>query len=356
MSVRAILLLGAGASAPFGIPTSGQFVGAFLEAHQEHRELWQSVVTGLGEAGYKGGIDLEAAMSLLEAISDSDPKGHLAKTAGLFPVFCSGADIDKRLSRIDGGRARDMAGALRAFVRQKCENPDFTKVKEVFDRLMEGFSELVGTELTSSSNGPRYPSWFDCFTTNYDFVFENYLRKNKRQFQTGYALEDGEVTYRPYLFSKETPYWVVHLHGSVRMWSLGDGSVIDSEIAPGRKTLADGRAVGAEAMVYPVLDKELIRFPFTHMFSLFHERIAYPDTFVILTVGFSFRDEAILRILEDACRESQRLYVLSEDAQETSARISKRLRCGVVPIPSLVEASGLVATMAAQRDANPVAR
>lgn len=332
---RLLLFLGAGASAPLSVPTNMDFVPEFLTKFQEFANLWTRIRNGLHAAGFSRPLDLEAVMTVLDALSADEPGRYLEQAAGPIPFFFSG----NKLSDIVGGFVHElgdkpsrMAHALRLFVRDRCRNPDFRRVNEVYDPLMQGLAGAAssyGISSSSTSRGVPYPA-FDCFTTNYDLAFEAYCRRLGITINTGDVERDGYLTFSAYQARQSNPYLLLHLHGSINMVRLADGRVIRTEFVPEFRRTSGGEEIEGEVQLYPVLEKQLTRYPFPEMFSAFHERLSRVP--LVIFVGFSFRDEPILRSMRDLCPEDQDILLISRSAKDISVGMASQLRATVMPI------------------------
>src|SRR6266545_1932250 len=238
MRDRVVLFLGAGASNPLLIPTSEDFVPRFLESSPQFTDTWKTIESRLSSSGYRSPIDLEAAMTTLDALSSPDPVAYLEEAAGPTPFFYFGTGTSaeiRALSTKFGDESARMAASLRLFVRQKCERPDFRSISEVYDPLLTAMGDgpwsipgrgSLSFTKHSTDRGFPIPDFY-CFTTNYDLAFERYCRRNlKIQIKTGFKDQDGEVSLSRHEILNHDPYYgVLHLHGSVEMLRLSDGRI-----------------------------------------------------------------------------------------------------------------------------------
>jgi len=339
MRDRFVLFLGAGASAPLSVPTSLEFVPEFLKRSPEYSELWNNLASEVKSAGYGRELDLEATMTLLDAISSEDPLGYLEEATEPVLFLYGGSQLSTAIDRIShsyGDRATNMSKALRNFVRERCMRPNFQLLNQIYDPLMTDLGALssrLGMTTSSHKRGLTYPQ-FDCFTTNYDLAFERYCRGLVgSQIRTGFREQSGSLEFSSNQVQETgSPYLVLPLHGSVAMLRLADGRVVRSEIySPEFGMTSAGEQVEGEVMIYPVLEKQRTRYPFPEMFSAFAERVR--EAPAVVFVGFSFRDAPILDTLRDSSHHDQLVLVVSQSAEEVVAkRIGKTLRSELIPI------------------------
>ncbi|MFA5896216.1 MAG: SIR2 family protein [Thermoplasmata archaeon] len=275
-------------------------------------------------------------MTVLDALSAPDPSRYLEEAAGPIPFLFSGNKVSDTLGGFVhelGDEPSRMAYALRLFVRDRCRNPDFGRVNEVYDPLVRGLADAAssyGINSSSSSRGVNYPA-FDCFTTNYDLAFEAYCRRLGMTINTGEVERDGYLSFSAYQARQSNPYLLLHLHGSINMVRLADGRVIRTEFIPEIRRTSGGEEIEGEVQLYPVLDKHLTRYPFPEMFSSFQERLSRAP--LVVFVGFSFRDEPIIRSMRDLCPEDQDILLISRSAKDIGYRLASQLRATVMPIP-----------------------
>src|SRR5436309_700438 len=339
MRDRFVLFLGAGASRPLSVPTSVEFVPEFLKKSPKYSELWDMLASEVRSAGYGRELDLEATMTLLDAISSQDPLGYLEEAAEPVLFLYAGAQLGKAIERIGmayGDQATKMSKALRNFVRDRCLHPNFQLLNQIYDPLMAALgalAERVGVTRASHKRGLVYPQ-FDCFTTNYDLAFERYCRGLVGpQLRTGFREDSGSLAFSVYqLQDTGSPYLVLPVHGSVAMMRLADSRVVRSDIySPEIGMTSAGEQIEGEVMIYPVLEKQRTRYPFPEIFSAFSDRVR--ESPVVVFVGFSFRDAPILDLLRDSSRDGQLVLVISQSAKDVVAeRVGTTLRSEVIPV------------------------
>ena len=83
-------------------------------------------------------------MTVLDALSSPDPIAYLEEAAGPTPFFYFESETPgaiRALSSQVGDEPHKMAEALRLFVRQKCERPDFSSITRIYDPLLSAIGE-----------------------------------------------------------------------------------------------------------------------------------------------------------------------------------------------------------------------
>lgn len=321
-SVRPLLLLGAGASTPFGIPTMESFL----------KDSWKKI----DEESIAGSIacrrsldlfekiDLEEVMFVLEALSELDREEPLA---ALF--------LDKVKAKIHHlalpspdqirGQADVARRELRGIIYDKCSSYDAEAASQTYGRLL--------TSLHAFSRSER----IYVATTNYDRIIESlwegrsdglHTQSPSLELQTGFF----RPTYGNPILDIERGYpeagsqadGVVHLikiHGSLG-WR---------EYQPGRVEDTGAREFAEDAVLaYPVRTDKSRELPFSELFKAFDSALAEANLAVI--IGISLRDEAIVERLAEALRPGNMLaVVLDPEPEEVRNKLPSGVRKYVLP-------------------------
>lgn len=159
---------------------------------------------------------------------------------------------------------------------------------------------------------------FRVFTTNYDMVIETLAYERKFELVNGFR-EDGhhrsvwgdgtDDSWRPK--SDKTPLYLTKLHGSVN-WHRDDMNRI---IQVGDK----GNDVERGIMMAPTEGrKDYTVDPFSTLLKHFEEELENVKTLVV--IGFSFRDDDIMKIIRSRVIHGMKLIVLSPSATEDIKR------------------------------------
>jgi len=357
MRDRLLLFLGAGASAPLGVPTNENFMDDFLHAHPTYSDFWTDVRGRALENGYSRQVDLEAAMTSIRFLGAEDRTDYLQEAAGIAPFLqnpqrsTTGMEIVE--GDFDSSTARAMTEELERFVREKCEHLDPRKLRDVYDPLLDSLSDWHPPKSVHSiANRIRIPSSLDCFTTNYDMAFETYFAKHiKQTYRDGFQEEGGNLVFKPeQLRDLGDGHRILHLHGSVEMIRLQDGRILKEKTwSIGRTQTTTYDAIEGPALIYPMLEKELARYPFPQLMAAFQESVR--ATQLLAFVGFSFRDLPILRALQDGTSSEQKLVIISSSARQVAKQIQPRVRARVIPVVGHLGESDIATKIRAEQNA-----
>jgi HEAT repeats len=265
--VRPVLLLGAGFSAAFGVPTMLPFYEDFVAfARQRYPNLRATLEEVL--AGLPTGPDIEA---LLSALNDAERAG-----VGVPPDVAS----DSRLTEWVG-QARAIRAHLLAYIVERCELFDR-------DRAVDSAGPLV--DALSQSGGA-------VFTTNYDRIVEYICEARACAFADGFDMSPGE-TASAWSGEFGAGLALVKLHGSVTWYERRDSSASFLRLDRGYPLPGPDfhlSRAGEELnnlMIVPTLEKDALRRPYSHLLLRFNDALA--TTRLLIVVGSSLRDEHLV--------------------------------------------------------------
>ena len=149
---------------------------------------------------------------------------------------------------------------------------------------------------------------FHVFTTNYDLVMEEYCAT------AGLDVVNG---FEPYLYQKRVwksawsrgegkPLYLTKLHGSISWRRDIGGEII--EVGGAAPKDADD-----DIMIAPTVGaKDYDREPFSTLMNRFEEAVSGVD--MLLVIGFSYRDDEIVRIISDRMEKGMALVTISPNA------------------------------------------
>lgn len=301
MSVRSLaILLGAGASEPFGIPTMTQMVDDFEKTLKgEERSKWKEVKDVLAKSGIKP--DLEAMLSVFgdPILKPSKLELHVAYYLKL---------PDKELEIIDPSLAESIEKKIREYIWKKCnlkEDPEEKRkqinlINVTYDKLFMILDSYLGASGTPERLGSFLATGsLDIYTTNYDRCVEVYFeqaRKKKRN--DDIQLNDGlsgwywsPSYYKPTGTNRNRIY---KLHGSIRYYWTNMGTRYSEKFLKKRE-MVNGDEVVEQMMIWPIRAKPIYQYPFSNMFDEMRTQLRYGTPFLV--IGHSLRDEAIRDIL-----------------------------------------------------------
>lgn len=284
-----VLLLGAGASKPLGIPTSDEMVTEFLETRAaEPISPFKELIT-------KEEWDIEKLLRLIQHIK------VLGKEPPLQPLLGNvyTKRLEKKLSSLNQSYEK-VYDELPRFIRKRCLKPDLEKAKEIYKPLLE----------------LREKATIKIFTTNYDTAIENVCRDFQIEYNDGFAMRtfDDYKRFYPNLLGNGNVQ-LYKLHGSVNWWSDITRQVVfrlslDLEGLAGVKTM----------MIYPAEIESAFNYPFNILQSHFISSLV--DAKEVIAIGHKFRDvnisSPIKALLE---RQNLKLTLVSPDAEKTKETI-----------------------------------
>ncbi len=310
----AVLLLGAGVSAPLGKKMMGDFV--------THLSMVQGINTSqLFQAIAAKKRDLEF---LLQELSDLESKAYIddLKIApeGGYPT---------RLFQSTALEASSLRNLIEREVFLHYRQFDRTAVKKIKNHLLPLFDAV------SSRLGVGEP--LVVFTTNYDPAVEDFAKQvSTYEVFDGFTYDSrlGESVWSPMAFEKWKPsdknrdILLIKLHGSTN-WIEHDGRISKM---PGPGLMANDDGVSSNVLIYPAQDKVAASDPFFTAYYLFQHFLKSAEC--LLSVGYSFRDVDASTRLRTAMMDNEHLQVglvdpNAEDIRETLAEQSIR----VVAIP-----------------------
>ena len=312
-----VFFFGAGASAPFGIPTMEQFVVDFEEfligeADKKERELYSDVKKTL-ETKIHRSVDLEAIFTVIDGVINYDNPENLGMPALYFAIeqrkhFPTAEQVEtcKRLKL-----------KFQDFINDKCDIPDtFSKIEKVY----RDFFNRIALELGNFDCYNKiyfFNSNWNIFTTNYDVCLEYFWRENVEiNLDTNFMYDKrrNKCIMQPNSILA-TPSGVIKLfklHGSLN-WLIDKktGNVI--EVTEKGNSLM-GRSYTGELMLFPIAEKELYLEPHVSMLVRLNRELKNKPLWVV--VGYSFNDPVIQEIFRKNWSPDKRLILIHPNANE----------------------------------------
>ena len=295
MAGSAVFLLGAGFSAPFGIPTMMPFLRSFQAiAQRKYPEFYDTLQEHLSKLPSDG--DIEALLSSLNSAE--------RLKASLPPRM----SVDKDLSRWEND-SRFLKAHLISYIIEQCERFDRTRVSEILTPLIEELHKnatILDVHL---------------FTTNYDRVIEHACEVGNIAFSDGFGTKltaprafDSKLRLCK-LHGSVTYYVDRHTAGKPVFWRLDRGYPLPG---PDFRLTRNGHEI-EPLMVLPTLEKEALGDPYGHLSHLFVDTMA--SARVVVAIGTSLRDSHLVSALRYSSSGIVLLVVDTEPAQAVS-RIS----------------------------------
>jgi len=320
-----LFFFGAGASAPFGIPTMKQLVIDFRHFLSENgtdkeKEIFADIQNTL-ERELQRQIDLEDIFTVIDGLRNYAPD-----RMGLVSIYSSVKAFSKVPSLgIDPAVCLTLEEKFKSFVRERCLISDdmFDRISDVYRDL---FNRIWDTTKKSSSliqmqqGDFKYCRPWSLFTTNYDTCLEYYWREKARvAVNTCFRYDPARRTHvlDPRLFfdrslsvSSETTMKLVKLHGSVSWMIEPDGTVTEEESIPARSLV--GRRYVGPMMIYPIQQKELYVDPYISMFAQLNTELASKTNWLV--IGYSFNDPVITEIFVRNSEPRKKILLVHPEA------------------------------------------
>jgi len=275
-----VLFLGAGMSKPVGIPDMYEFVNEFKnKMGKKESELLNQIINNEK-------IDLEELLRRLHKLSGLlDDKTYLR-------MLSPKANDITNLSQ-----TKKLKEELMNFVYDRCSNFDKKTAHQLFKRLYN-IKELFECEQIK------------IFTTNYDICAETCFEDSNIPYTTGFKLKGTYPVWDTSIF--KDPAYNVHIykiHGSITWYKYGDQIV---QLPPFGRQLPTQRGKQFKVqMIYPLTGKEMFESPYSEL--QYHLQKVLTNCSLCIIIGYSFRDESIISIFENALRENEELSVLIID-------------------------------------------
>jgi len=332
-----ILFFGAGASAPFGIPTMQQMVEDFETSllpgnKAEEQVLYQDIRAFLSETLGRP-IDLEAVFTIVDSIINwsSDKMGIAALYHAMraSPRAKEGALASLKPPSTDTVRtARSLEADFESFVKNACQIREgvSTRIDEVYKNFFDSIGAVVGGTNFQGQTGRSQVVVGPMFTTNYDAVLEHYwLDLVRVSLNTGFTYDNvagmlvsSPDSFRPN-FVGQNDLRLFKLHGSIT-WYMDDyGRLTEQRVPPQGMRTVTGRKFTGQVMLYPLEEKDLFVEPYQTMFLMLNRELAAAKHWIV--VGYSFGDRILRDIFIQNSRPETILLLLHPNASKVSERL-----------------------------------
>ncbi len=318
---------GAGASAPFGIPTMKEFVLVFEKflienADKKERELYSDVKKTL-ESKINRKVDLEAVFTVIEGIINYDDPEKL----GLLALYFE-AERKKNFPTAEQVETcNKLKLKFQSFIKDRCDIPEtFTEIKKVYRDFFNRIAIELGGDYRKEGIYAYNTNW-TIFTTNYDVCLEYYWR-----IAAGVDLDTNfmpdRITrnniLRPNSILAEPPeiLKLFKLHGSFN-WLIDKktGNVI--EVTEKGNSIM-GTSYTGELMLYPIAEKELYLEPYISMLTRLNRELKRNPIWIV--IGYSFNDPVIREIFIKNWSTSKKLVLVHPRATKILNRRLTRIK------------------------------
>ncbi len=329
---NAVFFFGAGASAPFGIPTMQGMVKEFEKtiegnSKSEERHLYEEICAFLN-ATLGRPTDLEAVFSVVDSIMNWSPDRmgvaalyHATKLVRARKPF-EGIGVPVRPSADEVRIASSLETDFERFVQHSCQLRE--GMSEKIDSVYQSFFTQMSGPAQAQSAGPdsQHPfgDW-PMFTTNYDAILEHYwLDIVQVPLNTGFRFNSVarmEVSDPEAL--RGAGLRLFKLHGSIT-WLLDDRwGLTEQRVPPEEMRTYTGRKFRGPGMLYPIEEKELYVEPYETMYLMLNRELAQRPRWIV--IGYSFGDRIVRDIFERNSRQETRLVLIHPRANEIAGRL-----------------------------------
>lgn len=318
--VMPMIVLGAGASKAFGVPTMPEFLEDVWR-EMDGRSTAAAIAVRRSLEVTPDVVDLEEVMYLLDALAGMGREDALA--AVFLPRFTAKDSQLQRLFdfeqiRVGASRERE---EMRRLIYTKCTAYDRSRAWEVYSRVFRS--------LYSFSGAPR----IYVATTNYDRIIEHlweeradglHTQSPAFDLQTGFdrpaygnPVLDPRRGYGEPRVGTDAAVHLIKLHGSLGWRKYEEGRV--------EETRAREYPGDFAVLAYPIRQDKSKEPPFSKLYEAFDDALVSADFIVI--IGLSLRDEAIVGRLADSLRGGgKRAVIIDPFPEKVRNRLPQEVR------------------------------
>lgn len=296
MTNTPLIFLGAGASAPFAVPTMKDMVTLFEKELTENGvdeqiELWKDVRSRLVSVYGVGNVDIEHMLTLFSSPNIFPPK--LSPSV----VYHFGLDTEEQIPIVDAKIAESILKTLKEFIYNSCDVKSYKEIFPIYSKLWQIIAQGNIADFFMQDG-------LEIFTTNYDRCFEIFYDMARNHFartrpSKEIILNEGykrRYYHFDYYGSQSGPR-LYKLHGSIRRYITKAGKIRSYDGLLNEGDPIDGDEVVEEWLIWPLTGKYIYQYPYSRLMDRFRKAL-FTKT-VWLFIGFSFRDEGIRLILKD---------------------------------------------------------
>lgn len=321
---ESLVFLGAGASQPFGVPTMQHMVAEFEKeiAGKPSNELYAKIRSIQQKWYTPSNVNVESIFSVIDRLA----KQVLPKDFGHLPLYlmASRGSVNE-VSGQEYQHAKELKSQLEEFIKRKCtltlSDEEMMQIHE--ETYVPLFENLKTSSLVKTSKKYKLRKGWKTYTTNYDTIFEGFWPDFL--ILDDFFEHDGNTTHK--VFDKRKNVnddCIIKLHGSLDWLKRKDGKIMKKG-GPTRH-----RTVG-EALIFPIQQKDLYLEPWINQFL--HFKQALEETKEWIVIGYSFTDEFILKMFEEAITDAKQMVIINPDAERLQALFPPELQENIVPLP-----------------------
>lgn len=312
-----LFFFGAGASAPFRIPTMAKLVVDFEEflvknGTQGERRKYTDIKEKL-EKQLLYPPDLEAIFTVIDGILN-----YSSERLGMLSLYSANRFVEPDAHDVE--TCTSLREKFQSFVREKCEIPDesFDKIGHVYKDLFNRFALELAADGVDYLESYYYQHNWAIFTTNYDTCLECYWRQiAKIGIATGFQPDKRRAVrvLRSQGFLEEGGggLYLFKLHGSIN-WKIEkeSGEITEEDIPKGRSIT--GRQFSGEVMLYPIAEKELYLDPYISMLLRLNRELERRSVWI--AIGYSFNDPVVREIFLRKSSKNKYLVLVHKHAKQ----------------------------------------
>jgi NAD-dependent SIR2 family protein deacetylase len=302
-AAKIMLFLGAGASKPFGYPTTRDFIEISNKELAGKHPLYNEILSFFRSQRKLELIDIEIILWELDKLEKGINFIEEPETFKKWFFVDSGRALYNTGSTHDPlvqvlGNTKSKIKQLRGDINKLVydtywKEPD-TNFKTFYERLFDGIDHYRSVINSNDKN-------IDIFTTNYDLMIEKYFEKKGPIFSDGFAPVDRRSYSWDLSHYDNKGIRLYKLHGSID-WKRfkADGQIH-------RVPEHDYTKPEDHVILYPGFKGEPEIEPFKTLHAAFSDSLLTADQCIF--IGFSFRDEYINRLVSEAVKENSRLKI-----------------------------------------------
>ncbi|MHA1344485.1 MAG: SIR2 family protein [Promethearchaeota archaeon] len=321
-----IFFFGAGISVPAGVPTTFRFVKEFEEYLIERdKELYskfeeiKDLIRKSDVMGKKRGEepDIEMIYEFLNRLYNHKNE--------LVLIICE--NYEREIKRFNKKNIRKLIDELKMFIKSK------TYVEIDKTHYLNGLRKFFGSNIIN-----------EVYTTNYDNIIEQFCFHNNIDYSDGFELFWDLKNFE----KKNIQLRIYKIHGSLGWYQTSSGRFIkiplllESNLNSNNKFVLHTGEEISDMIMYPMQKWERPG-PLLDLIYLLKQRLNSLNTKIVISAGYSFRDEYIRLLFIEALKSNKdlQLIIITPSAEKTKRRllkeVDKDLRDRVVIYPAYYE-------------------
>lgn len=322
-----LLFLGAGSSKPFDIPTMKEMVVEYEKQLEKTDKEGFNFYSGIKQLLIEGfgftRVDIELILSVIQGIANDVTPQRISPFAY---YYISKSKIKTEFSGEEKHLAKKLVEDLKKYIRDVCTSKqEKSKITNAYNRSYHAFFSQIGGTKTNFASDHAYTMEWRAYTTNYDRIFENFWDNFRKV--TDYFDSQGESAHSVFNPSKNVKEGgFVKLHGSLD-WERDKSDQV-MKIVPTGYTIYEPQG---EVMLYPIQQKDLYLHPWITLFQNLKDGLHNCNYWI--AIGYSFNDEFIFSVFDEAFRSDKILLIIDPDARQIRSKFSKELHTRIIPLP-----------------------